>query len=78
MNFYSFPSIYRHLGGAGRGKENLSQLFKLGVGETIVDLSNCEKILIVDARVISLWRQPRPLIESILPVGRDEKSKKEV
>ena len=62
----------------GKEGEDLFQPFTLGVKETILNLSNCAKGLMVGAGTLSLQRQPRPLIKSMVIVKRGDKNKKNV
>ena len=62
----------------GKEGEDLFQPFTLGIKETILNLSNCAKGLIVGAGAVSLQKQPRPLVGSMVIVKRGDKNKKNI
>lgn len=78
MIFWSSFSVYKRLRRRrGRGK-SLFQPFILGVGETILDLLDCAKRLIVRAGAIFLQEQLQLLVRSILIIGRGDKNKEKI
>ena len=78
MIFWSSFSVYKHLKRRKRRGKSLFQPSILGVGETILDLSDCAKRLIVRAEAIFLPEQLQLLVRSILIIGRGDKNKEEI